>query len=109
MSVRKRKWTTRSGEAKEAWIVDYFDQQGARHIHTFARKKDADEYHDKVKVDVRQGIHTAASKTSPSRRPRTTGSPTSSWKAASGPPSRAIASTSSCTSSRGSVGRSWRS
>ena len=62
MSVRKRKWTTRSGEAKEAWIVDYFDQQGARHIHTFARKKDADEYHDKVKVDVRQGIHTAASK-----------------------------------------------
>ena len=62
MSVRKRKWTTRSGEAKEAWIVDYFDQQGARHIHTFARKKDADEYHDKVKVDVRQGIHTAARK-----------------------------------------------
>ena len=42
MSVRKRKWTTRSGEAKEAWIVDYFDGQGARHIQTFERKKDAD-------------------------------------------------------------------
>ena len=62
MSVRKRKWTTRSGEAKEAWVVDYNDQEGGRHIHTFARKKDADEYHATVKVDVRQGVHTAASK-----------------------------------------------
>ena len=62
MSVRKRKWVTRSGEAKEAWIVDYFDQEGDRHIHTFARKKDADEYHAKVRVDVRQGVHTAPSK-----------------------------------------------
>ena len=44
MSVRKRTWRTRTGEAKEAWIVDYTDQQGARHIHTFARKKDADAY-----------------------------------------------------------------
>ena len=42
MSVRKRKWTTRSGEAKEAWVADYADAQGKRHIHTFARKKDAD-------------------------------------------------------------------
>ena len=63
MSVRKRKWTTRSGEAKEAWVVDYNDQEGGRHIHTFARKKDADEYHATVKVDVRQGVHTAPSKT----------------------------------------------
>jgi integrase len=62
MSVRKRVWTTRTGERKEAWIVDYSDQQGARHIHTFARKKDADEYHATVKVDVRHGIHTAPNK-----------------------------------------------
>jgi integrase len=62
MSVRKRPWVTRTGEAREAWIVDYTDQQGARHIHTFARKKDADEYHATVKVDVRQGVHTAPSK-----------------------------------------------
>ena len=34
MSVRKRVWTTRKGETKEAWIVDYVDQQGDRHIHT---------------------------------------------------------------------------
>jgi integrase len=62
MSVRKRTWTTRKGEAKESWIVDYTDQAGERHIHTFSRKKDADEYHATVKVDVRQGIHTAPSK-----------------------------------------------
>jgi integrase len=62
MSVRKRVWTTRRGERKEAWVVDYTDQDGDRHIETFERKKDADAYHATVKVDVRQGIHTAPSK-----------------------------------------------
>src|SRR6266478_2946617 len=62
MSVRKRQWTTRRGEAKEAWIIDYTDQDGDRHIETFARKKDADAYHATVKVDVRQGVHTAPAK-----------------------------------------------
>jgi integrase len=62
MSVRKRAWTTRKGEKKEAWIVDYSDQEGDRHIETFARKKDADDYHATVKVDVRHGVHSAPSK-----------------------------------------------
>ena len=62
MSVRKREWMTRNGERKEAWIVDYADQQGERHIQTFSRKKDADAYHATVNVDVRQGTHTAHSK-----------------------------------------------
>jgi integrase len=62
MSVRKRTWTTRRGEKKEAWIVDYSDQGGERHIQTFGRKKEADEYHATVKVDVRQGLHTPQSK-----------------------------------------------
>jgi integrase len=62
MSIRKRKWVTRRGEAKEAWIVDYTDQQGDRHIETFERKKDADARHATVKVNVRQGTHTAPSK-----------------------------------------------
>ena len=62
MSVRKRTWKTSNGE-KEAWIVDYRDQQGARHIHTFARKKDADAYYATIKVNVRQGVRTAPSKT----------------------------------------------
>src|SRR5215831_6409420 len=63
MSVRKRAWTTKQGESREAWIVDYTDQQGGRHIHTFARKKDADEYHDRVRVNVRAGVHTSTKAT----------------------------------------------
>src|SRR6476646_3441404 len=62
MSVRKRAWTTSRGEHKEAWLVDYTDQDGERRFATFSRKKDADEYHATVKVDVRQGVHTPQSK-----------------------------------------------
>jgi integrase len=62
MSVRKRTWTTRRGEQKEAWIVDYTDQDGDRHIETCERKKDADARHATLKVNVRQGVHTAPSK-----------------------------------------------
>jgi integrase len=62
MSVRKRQWVTRKGEQKECWIVDYADQRGERHIQSFERKKDGDEFHASVRVDVRQGIHTAPAK-----------------------------------------------
>ena len=62
MSVRKRSWTSRNGEKKEAWIVDYVDQQGERHIQTFDRKKHADEFQATVKVDVGKGIHTPQSR-----------------------------------------------
>src|SRR5262245_48872744 len=62
MSVRKRNWTTRTGEQREAWIVDYIDQGGTRHIQTFERKKDADARHAEVKIDVKKGIHVASSK-----------------------------------------------
>ena len=59
VSIRKRSWIAPTRERKEAWVVDYRDQRGDRHIKTFARKKDADAYHDEVKGDVRRGIHTA--------------------------------------------------
>jgi hypothetical protein len=62
MSVRKRKWTTAKGELREAWIVDYVDQQGDRHIETFTRKKEADDYHKQVGHEVSQGVHTAPNK-----------------------------------------------
>ncbi|MGC2827413.1 MAG: site-specific integrase [Pseudolabrys sp.] len=62
MSVRKRTWTTSKGEQKEAWIVDYSDQDGDRHIRSFTKKKDADKYHAIVTVDVDKGLHTAPSK-----------------------------------------------
>jgi integrase len=61
MGVRKRTWTTNAGERREAWIVDYFDQHGERHIETFSRKKEADAFRAQVAVDVRAGTHTAAS------------------------------------------------
>lgn len=47
---------------KEAWVVDYFDQHGTRCFETFELKKDADAYHDAVKVEVRRGTHIAPSK-----------------------------------------------
>jgi hypothetical protein len=65
---RKGRWTARVGmgglrasmtPTREAWIVDYVDQEGDRHIETFARKKDADDYHATVKVDIRKGVHSA--------------------------------------------------
>jgi integrase len=62
MSVRKREWTTRSGETREAWIVDY-SVNGSRHIETFERKKDADAREAEVTVNVGKGIHIAPSKT----------------------------------------------
>ena len=39
MSVRKRSWKTSKGDVKEAWIVDYVDQGGDRHIETFERRR----------------------------------------------------------------------
>src|SRR5262245_12350828 len=62
MSVRKRRWRTSKGEIREAWIVDYVDQQGDQHIKHFALRKEADEYHTTVKVDLRTGLHIAPRK-----------------------------------------------
>jgi integrase len=61
MAVRKREWVTGKGESREAWIVDYADASGERHIKTFDRKKEADAYHATVRVDVSKGIHTPPS------------------------------------------------
>jgi integrase len=57
MSVRKRKWTTRRGEPKEAWIVDY-SHEGQRTLRTFQKKKDADAFAQQAGVDIRAGTHT---------------------------------------------------
>jgi integrase len=62
MSVRKRKWTTGKGESREAWVVDYVDQKGARVLRTFDRKKEADAFASTSAVEVRTGIHTPHSK-----------------------------------------------
>jgi integrase len=59
-SIRKRKWQS-GGETKEAWIADYFDQAGKRHIQTFDKKKAAEAWLDGAKAEVRTGTHTADS------------------------------------------------
>jgi integrase len=62
VSVRKRAWKSPNGEPREAWVVDYVDQSGDRHIKTFAKKRDADAHHAIVGVAVRAGTHTADSR-----------------------------------------------
>ena len=41
MSIRKRTWIS-SGETKTAWVVDYKDQKGKRHLKTHRTKKAAE-------------------------------------------------------------------
>ena len=61
MSVRKRQWKTRKG-VTTVWLVDYFDQYGTRQAKQFDLKKEADDYHATVHVDVRKGLHISPSK-----------------------------------------------
>jgi integrase len=63
MSVRRRKWETSDGETQEAWVVTYSDTstgQRRRHLKTFDKKKDADAFHDRVREDIRAGVHTSS-------------------------------------------------
>src|SRR5258706_2703579 len=64
MSVRKRTWKTKTGETKEAWVVNYRDKAkgGARVQRTFHLKKDADAFVVDMRGEVRDGIHIARSK-----------------------------------------------
>jgi integrase len=62
MSVRKHHWTTRKGEERSAWLVDYTDGSGTRRAKFFQRKKDADAYHASVRVEVAAGVHTPPSR-----------------------------------------------
>lgn len=59
MSVRKRTWKTSAGEAREAWVVDYFDQHGKRCFKTFQYKRKADNFAAQTRVEVRDGLHVA--------------------------------------------------
>ena len=57
VTVRKRTWKS-GGKVKTAWVADYFDQKGERHIKTFGREKDAKVWLDETKMQVKHGIHT---------------------------------------------------
>jgi integrase len=68
MSVRTHTWTTKTGEARRAYLVQYstaeLDKRGKRkrHVKFFDRKKDADAFHAQVRVDIGKGVHVPASK-----------------------------------------------
>jgi integrase len=61
MAIRKRRWVSR-GVERTAWIADYVDQHGDRHIRTFRTKKDADAWMAAARHEIGQGLHTAASR-----------------------------------------------
>jgi integrase len=56
-TVRKRTWKT-GAETKTAWIADYFDQEGKRHIKTCKTKKEADAFLVQARHEVARGVHT---------------------------------------------------
>jgi integrase len=55
--VRKRTWQNSKGE-QTAWIADYSDQAGKRHIKTFATKREATAWLVTATGEVARGIHT---------------------------------------------------
>ena len=59
MALRKRTWTKPDGTQKQAWQVDYRDQNGKRCSKQFAKKKDAEGFLTQAGWEVSKGIHTA--------------------------------------------------
>ena len=56
-SVRKRTWSTATGEVKTAWQVDFIDGKGDRQRRHFHLKKQADAFRIDVQAQVRGGTH----------------------------------------------------
>jgi integrase len=61
MSVRKRTWKTRKGVVKFAFVLDYVDQHGKRHIETYKTEREAKKRAIDVGAAVKHGTHTAHS------------------------------------------------
>ena len=62
MSIRKREWTTPSGEPRSAWAFDYRDAQGTRRQKSFPTRKQAVEFETRARAELRDGTHTADNK-----------------------------------------------
>jgi integrase len=56
-TIRKRSWQTRKGEAKSAWLADYYDQHRERHRKTFATMKAAKSWLVDTSADIKAGVH----------------------------------------------------
>ena len=57
-TIRKRAWTSPTGEPKTAWQVDYKDAGGKRRSKQFTRKKDAEAWLVGAAYEVSTGTHT---------------------------------------------------
>ncbi|HXC14158.1 MAG TPA: site-specific integrase [Stellaceae bacterium] len=57
-TIRKRTWITGKGEAKTAWVADYFDQHRKRHKKQFPTRRGADQWLLRARGEVRDGVHT---------------------------------------------------
>jgi hypothetical protein len=56
-TVRKRTWTTATGEAKTAWVVDYIDTNGDRQRKHCPNKKAADAFRVSVEGQIQRGTY----------------------------------------------------
>ncbi|CAA7613499.1 site-specific integrase [Magnetospirillum sp. UT-4] len=56
-TVSKRRWTTPSGEKREAWTLTYMDRDGKRYRKQFSRKAEADAERVRVEGELAGGIH----------------------------------------------------
>ncbi|MER2249536.1 tyrosine-type recombinase/integrase [Methylorubrum podarium] len=59
--VRKRNLIDKAGKPYIRYVVDYKDSAGVRRTPQFEKKKEADAYLDKVKRELFEGVHLAAS------------------------------------------------
>jgi integrase len=55
-SIRKREWQTKAGP-RTAWVCDYVDQQGVRHIKTFTTRRAARDWMPATQQAVKAGTH----------------------------------------------------
>jgi integrase len=95
-SIRKRTWKS-GGEEKTAWIADYFDQGGKRHIKTFSTKKAADAWLITTRGEVQRGVHTPENAALRLPRPQSCGFKRVNWRSLSARPCDSTAIMSCCT------------
>lgn len=60
MAIRKRQWTS-GGATREAWVYDFRDQHGQRHIKTFRTKKAAEDERTRTEPKVKNRTFLAES------------------------------------------------
>jgi integrase len=58
-SIRKRTWTTPSGETKTAWAVDFSDAAGKRQRRQFNTKREADAFRIESEGAIKKGTYRA--------------------------------------------------